>query len=143
MSASKIPPRAYIEVDRFLRNLKVKVKVKDKDGNEPVRKIKQLERASAQDAKFKTEDGVMHTVEVRRLSKSSRTVGLSRLPASQSYFKTHYSVVLKRPDFVRTSWCFPLVKSSLTLDMFFQPCIRVSKVALWPLVTSSKPKTCL
>lgn len=64
MSAAKIPPRAYIELDRFLRGLKVVLKVKDQDGREPVRKIKQLEKVSATDAKFKLEDGSTHSVEV-------------------------------------------------------------------------------
>ncbi|ORY67946.1 Piwi domain-domain-containing protein [Leucosporidium creatinivorum] len=92
LAASKIPPRGYIELDRFLRGVKVQLKVKDKDGHEPVRKIKQFEKTSAAAATFKLEDGSSQTVE--------------------SYFKLQYGVTLKRPDF---------------------PCVRVSKVALWPL----------
>ena len=64
LSANQIPPRAYIELDRFLRGLKVILKVKDQDGREPVRKVKQLEKVSASEAKFKLEDGSTHSVEV-------------------------------------------------------------------------------
>ncbi|ORY48823.1 Piwi domain-domain-containing protein [Leucosporidium creatinivorum] len=80
LAASKIPPRGYIELDRFLRGVKVQLNVKDKDGHEPVRKIKQLEKMSAVDSRFKLEDGSIHNVE--------------------SYFKLQYGVTLKRPDYV-------------------------------------------
>lgn len=64
LAANRIPPRGYIELDRFLRGVKVQLKVKDKDGNEPVRKIKQLDKTSATSSTFKLEDGSTHNVEV-------------------------------------------------------------------------------
>jgi len=64
LAASKIPPRGYIELDRFLKGVKVQLKVRDKDGNEPVRKIKQFERSSAAASAFQLEDGTTQTVEV-------------------------------------------------------------------------------
>ncbi|KAL8292907.1 hypothetical protein RQP46_000601 [Phenoliferia psychrophenolica] len=75
LSASKIPARAYVEVDRFVRNVKITLKAKGPDGIEPVRKIKSIERGSASDIRFQIEEK----------------------------------------------------------DYTVEPCVRVSKVAIWPL----------
>ncbi|KAM0790571.1 hypothetical protein ACM66B_004439 [Microbotryomycetes sp. NB124-2] len=92
LSVQALRGRPILELNRFLRNLKVILKVKDKDGAEPVRKVKAIESVSAADAKFELEDGTKHSV--------------------ASYFKANYGVTLRNPE-----W----------------PCVRVSKVALWPL----------
>lgn len=67
LQADKIAPRAALEVDRFLRNVKVTLKVGapgSPPGTEPVRKIKGFERVSADESLFATEDGSMISVAV-------------------------------------------------------------------------------
>lgn len=136
LAASNIPPRGYIELDRFFRTVKVQPKVRDRDGNEPVRKIKQFERSSAFASSFRLEDGTTHTVEVRFNCCKVRERRLKE-PTSQSYFKLQYSVTLKRPDFVRwLSLATTLARAVVDPSSARKPCVRVSKVALWPLVSS-------
>ncbi|KAK4057062.1 hypothetical protein OIO90_001962 [Microbotryomycetes sp. JL221] len=92
LSIDAIQGRPILEINRFMRNLKIKLKVKGQDGAEPVRKVKAIESVSARSAKFELEDGTKHSVE--------------------SYFKSNYGITLRNPN-----W----------------PCVRVSKVALWPI----------
>lgn len=75
-----------IKLNRFLKGLKVQLKVRDKDGVMPTRKIKMLEAVGAIDQKFDI-DGKTYTIE--------------------SYFAEFYNTRLQRPD-------FPVVRVSKT-----------------------------
>ncbi|GAA6010641.1 hypothetical protein JCM10207_007779 [Rhodosporidiobolus poonsookiae] len=80
MAAKDIPPRVYINLNRFLRGLKVQLKCQDADGYKPTRKIKSVEAFGANDQAHGFEaNGASHTIE--------------------SYFQTTYNVRLQRPDF--------------------------------------------
>ena len=96
---------------RFLRNLKVILKAKQPDGSFQSRKIKSLERLSAAQSKFEI-DGKSTNVAVRPRSFSSSPVRYADTIRRQAYFKSNYGITLQHPD-----W----------------PCIKVSKVALWPI----------
>lgn len=92
LAADRIPGGVAVELGRFLRGLKVTMKVKGADGREQTRKVRELTRLSAQASTFQTDDGSTTNV--------------------AAYFKAHYNVQLQHPD-----W----------------PCVRVSKVALYPI----------
>ncbi|BGP42098.1 hypothetical protein JCM10449v2_006100 [Rhodotorula kratochvilovae] len=80
LSARNIPGQEMIKLNRFLRGLKVRLNVRDKDGNKPTRKIKTLEAFSADDPAHSFDiDGKRYTV--------------------ASYFQEFYRVTLRRPDF--------------------------------------------
>ncbi|GAA5840592.1 hypothetical protein JCM9279_007374 [Rhodotorula babjevae] len=86
MSAKTIPGAEMIKLNRFLKGLKVQLKVRDKDGVMPTRKIKMLEAVGAADVPFDV-DGKSYTIE--------------------SYFAEFYNTPLQRPD-------FPVVRVSKT-----------------------------
>lgn len=80
LDAKTIPGNEYIRLGRFLKGLKVKLTVKDADGNEPTRKIRGIENHSANDPQHAFQiEGKTYTI--------------------ASYFEEFYGVKLRNPNF--------------------------------------------